>query len=260
MSHLIMSLVCGLSTVVLAGGAGALLWAYAAASARLWRRVRAAPLRYCSQLAYGAAPTVAKVAGRAVEGPDGALRAPVTETPCVWYWIRVWRVNDSVPDAKPHVIYNDCSKVPFGVADDTGQLLVILPDEKPRFLRPDYAAYSQHLVKTATQRVSNDNDTDLYGVPLDPSDCRYDADRRYEEWVVPTGSTLTAMGTVDRDAQGRVVMRDGDGQELVLFPGTEDMLGRAVRRDNRNSRAVAVMLLLFALVVLIAVVVQPFRS
>lgn len=252
----LMNLVCGLSMVVLAGGAGVLLWLYAASSARLWRQVRAAPLRYCGQLAYDAAPTTAKVTGRAVDGPDGPLRAPVTDTPCVWYAIRVMRVNDTVADAKAHVIYDDCSKAPLGLADDTGQL-VILPDEKPRFLRLEYARY---LEKTATRRVSNDNDTDLYGVPLDPSDCDHDADRRYEEWVIPIGRTLTALGTVDRDARGQVVMRESAKQELVLFPGTEDMLGKAVRRDNRYTRAVAVILLLFAITILIVVVVQSFRG
>lgn len=240
--------------VVVPAGLAVLFLIHVHAQTMLRRRLRATPLSSCRDLASGLVPTLAKVTGTAVAGPQGPLRAPISGRPCVWYSIKVERYNDTGEKNTAHTIYDKGSTAPFGLTDGTGSLTLVLPDGELHYMRPLQA---KRLVKSADERLSNDHEPGLFGIPLDPDDCRHDAPRHYQEWIVPPGADVTALGEVDRNIEHGLVMRSPARMDLLVAPETEQQLSATIGRQIRGFRIAAIVLFVFAAAILIGMIIRP---
>jgi hypothetical protein len=79
--------------------------------------------------------------------------------------------------------------------------------------------------------------------------------RQYQEWILPPGRTVIALGDVHRDAEDGLVMQASERRPLVLTTAAESELDTTIRRDVRNARALASIFLSFTVVLLAALII-----
>lgn len=89
----------------------------------LLRRLRAAPRLTCQALLVaGRLPRSVVVTGETAPGPNGVLRSPAFDVPCVWFDTDVAPVEGGVGSApvENHPVLRRSARGPIGVTDDTG--------------------------------------------------------------------------------------------------------------------------------------------
>ncbi len=93
----------------------------------------------CSVLATEGGPGRVKLTGKAAPGPDGLLTAPLSGTPCVWWWVDTGEDHQAAKapdDEKRPTIKSESehSNAPFLLSDDTGSITIPIGDLRIRGL------------------------------------------------------------------------------------------------------------------------------
>lgn len=249
----------GVGALVVA--AVAMLAATSANAAR--RRGAVTPVLTVAQLPGHTGPVI--VAGVIDAGPDGVLRAPLTNTPCVWYsattverWYELDRafVRDLDGDGRldrseveaarreRHHVETDTDSVPFVLRDDTGSVPVqasaVRPDRLPR-----HAGGSGSL----NQGGMPDDVLPLHRAGYGPglAAARGPVRRDVEETAVRLGDRVTLLAEAVRSG-GRAVLT---GDPVVVSGRMPEEMQTAGAWSARLAWAVAVVAVVVATVALV---------
>lgn len=184
---------------------------------------RARPATVSEAAGGSARGQLVKVAGKAVPGAGGPLRAPLSGAECVWYRSIVFR-------ALRESGYTRYEQRPLQPMNR------LAPSDLP-----DYGA--THRVNVRGQQLGSDTsstapfaltdggaevvidpritdvDTDVFGVNQVVNGGRaggsFAADEVHTEWIIPVGADLLAVGTVRSDGSG-VAELVAQGEDIVL--------------------------------------------
>lgn len=224
-----------------------------------------------------------KVSGRAMPGPDGPLRAPLSGAECVWYRSIVMReVRDrsygsaaggrhyplrpmnpialsDLPDygvdhrmnARGERLGSDTSSTAtFAVGDGESQVLI---DPRTTDIDVDVFGINQVVRAGSEQRGIGIGPVEFRGGPFGP-------DELHTEWIIPVGAELLALGTVHRDGVGTTLATRGDDVALVSTKPEQRILARSAagtRAGLGSPRTVAFVIggVTLLVVAIVAVVV-----
>lgn len=211
-----------LPTIAFLVGLGLAVWGYVEQRKR--DAMAATPTLSCAEIAEEERPVTCEVKGAAVPGPEGAIDAPFSRRPCVWYHakVSVRYEHHEYRDGKRHTtirertVHEDTYRGPFGVDDDTGQILVVHDgeaiDSAPRSLRHFEPAGQEVNLFGLSFRV---NFSDVKG-------------HRYEEWIVPPGHPMYVLGAACAQ-DGRLLMRRPDSGPFIVSAQSEEELSKDLR-------------------------------
>lgn len=186
--------------------------------------------------------TVVKLAGHAVPGPDGPLRAPLSGLECVWYRsivFRSLREPNSTLQLQPMNPLAPSDAPSYGATHRVGL--------RGQRLGSDTSSSSAFAISdgTATVRIdprTTDVDTDIFGVnervvvhqsrrpSMAGNEFRgglFGPDEVHTEWVIPVGAEVLAVGTVRQSGVGTAeLVRQGEDIVLVSTKSEQRILSR----------------------------------
>lgn len=186
------------------------------------RRMRRTPRTTVGGLAAPGTYGTRQVEGALRPGPGGPLTAPLTGTPCVWYKLLIEEYAPGFPSRTSNAgVYEQATRVPFGLDDGTGQALVDAPWARiepggPALVQAEVAAVVDPARPDARFRPGTLADrVRLARLPGPPPDLRPGTHYRYQEWTLPVGTAAYVLGGVHPSPGGVVLGRPERGALLV---------------------------------------------
>ena len=195
-----------------------------------------------SEAAAGAAGAVVKVVGKAVPGPGGPLRAPLSGAECVWYRSIVFRslrgsdavqvplrplspmapsdlpdygVNHRVGARGQRLGSDTSSAVPFVVTDGVAAVWI---DPRTTDMDSDVFGVNKRVV------VDTEHRPHVAGMELRGG--LFGPDEVHTEWILPVGAEALALGTVHHDAGAAALVPRGEDVTLVSTKPEQQILSR----------------------------------
>jgi hypothetical protein len=227
-----MNMIALIAAVVLAAVVVGLLIARARMGTQLERLAAARP---CSPAEVPAAGpgTLVRVSGVAVPGSGGPLRAPVSGEEVVWHRILVteeYETTDrdsngrTTTRTETRTVSDDCSTTPFLLAGGDA--------------RVELVPAGRHGVRDA-QLLTDQRD--LGGMQIGPLRISAGTKQRVQEWGVPVGTTLYAVGELSSGADGTPRLDANVDRRLrVSLLDPETQTAKAVRTRMLLTIAAAV--------------------
>lgn len=259
--------------------------------------VRAEPRRLVETFGRATSATVAeasaagdgrliKVTGRAMPGPGGPLRAPLSGAECVWYRSIVMReVRDrSYGSAAGGRQYPLRPMNPIALSDQTDYGVNHRMNGRGDRLGSDTSSTAAFAVGDGESQVlidprTTDIDVDVFGInqvvrvgsdghgvgvgPIEFRSGTFGPDELHTEWIIPVGAELLAVGTVRRDGVGTALATQGDDVALVSTKPEQRILARSAasgRAGFGRPRTVAFIVGGVALLVVVIVLVVIFAA
>ncbi|WP_433180181.1 GIDE domain-containing protein [Actinoallomurus sp. CA-150999] len=188
--------------------------------------MRAAPTVTCAEIAEYDEPVVCEVKGTAVPGPEGPVRAPFSQQPCVWHRSTVTvryqdtetRDGRTETTTRERTVHDQVHGAPFAVRDAAGEILLVHTgeevDEPPQSL--------SHYERAG-------RDVNLFGLSFRVNFSNV-LGHRYEEWIVAPGQPLYVLGAAMAE-DGRLVMRRPDTGPFIISTRSEEQLSTSLRVD-----------------------------
>lgn len=194
------------------------------------RRMLATPRTACADIAAlvassragGAREVRCEVSGEGRAGPSGLLRAPFSDTPCLWYRVRITHQerDRTVPSSETTryrtvTDFEDSSGLPFLLVDDSGAVVV----------QPGTVSYPE-------VTVDKKHPGPAPAVPLPPGVRLEDRTYTYGESVVREGVPLYVLGAADVGSDGPVIGKPESGKYEISCRSEEE----TIRRTRKLSR------------------------
>ena len=203
-------------------GLAPVAWGYV--QQRKYDAMHATPTLGCAEIAAGGRLVTCEVKGTAVPGPQGTVQAPFSERPCVWFRAKVTvryehhehRDGRRRTTTREKTVHDETHGSPFGIQDAGGQILVM---------------HDRHPVDGAPRTVSHfepaGHDVNLFGLHLRVNLSNVKG-HRYEEWIVPAGQPMYALGAAGPDGD-RLVMRRPADDPFIISARSEEELSKSLR-------------------------------
>jgi hypothetical protein len=168
-----------------------------------------------------------EVVGQAKPGPGGALTAPASAKPCVWYqqkvtqhWVEWERGSDGERHRESHsnVVSDESSPDLFTLRDEAGEVLV-----NPEGVSVDDPVKSYDV----RSRRNSLGGGDMFDKVLSVLDDRDDEEIEVEEWIIPLDEKLYVRAKPVQVEAGLIMNDPGDGHFLISTRSEEELSGSA---------------------------------
>lgn len=177
-----------------------------------------------------------ELAGAAVPGPGGALKAEISGKRCVWhrhvvtrkYWEERRDSNGRYRrDTREETIGEGGSDQPFYVRDETGKVLVT-PLDKIDGLAPAFSKFEK-----ANERRGTKVEIGSFKLTLPSSQRGGTLGYRYEEWVLQPKRRVYVLGEARDDGRDVVVSKPVEGGQFLISVKSEEELMASTRRRQQ---------------------------